>query len=506
VAERELTGAGRVFFWGFRALWTSLVIAVPTLGVWVGSSIAAYLNGPVWLVCLSGVLLFPGLPLLWDWVARRKVKVKRWHKQHLTIWDRLVLRTLAINFVFLTGLLVSTPHTGFSALSTRGDWVLDGVDHPVADDVRAVLFKVADGLEWIYEAANENEYEEMLEGDGDEEPDPKPRTDDYGGWDDVWNREGPDEPDTQPDTDPDTHPDETPDDTPVDPSAWPQPAELHPLIADLPDSAMQSPEAMGEYIRANESDPYLRVKAIHDFVANHVAYDGPAYRDGRYPPQDADTVFRTGLAVCAGYANLIVEIGNAADTEIVRVVGDARSQGGEVVGESHAWNAAYIEDQWYLMDATWDSGHLNGREFVRSYSTGYLFPPPQVMGITHFPENESWQLRKTPLSRGEFGRQPMMRPRFFSQGFSLESPRRSQVTVDREFEMRLGNPKKLHVLASYTTDGGSERTRCRVDEGQKLEIACDFPAAGTYHVMLFSSKKEFGSFDFLGEIEVNASG
>lgn len=508
MAQRELSGGGKAFFWIFRALWTSVVIVVPTIGVWVGSSIASYLNGPVWLVCLAGLLLFPGLPLAWDWVARRKNVVKRWHQQHLTAWDRIVLRTLLINFVFLTGLLWRSPQTAFTALSTRGDWILDGIEHPVADRVRPWFFRAADGLEWVYEAAHENEYEELIEDDtsADELPEPRPRDDEDNPWEDLWNRELPDDDDDGegPDPEPDPEPEPSPED--VTPDSWPQPAQLHRLVVDMPDTAMTSPQAVGEYIRANEEDPHGRVKAIHDFVANHVAYDAVALAEGRYPDQSADAVFRTGLGVCAGYANLAKTIADASGDHVIVVVGDSRERGGGIAGGGHAWNAARIENDWYLFDATWDAGHVEGRSFNREYSTGYLFPPPEVMGITHFPSQAAWQLREEPLSRGEFVRQPMMRPRFFAQGFALESPKRSQVTVDRDFEMKLGNPRGYNLLASYAATPGGERTRCEVQNGKRPKIECDFPSEGTFHVSLFSSKEQYGTFDFLGEIEVNAKG
>jgi hypothetical protein len=502
-AARELSGTGKVFFWTFRALWTSVVVIVPTIGVWVGSSIAAYLNGPVWAVCLAGLLLFPGLPLGWDWLARRKKVRKRWHAESLTWWDRIVLRTLFVNFVFLGVLLWRTPETAFTALSTRGDWIVDGIQHPIAERVRPWFFHAADGLEWLYEAAHDNEYEDLVDDDAlpEDDPKPRPREDDFDPWKHVWKRDVPDESDeTTPETDESKEP------APLEPGAWPQPATLHPLIASLPDQAKTSPEAVGAYIRENEADPHQRVKAIHDFVADHVAYDAVALAEGRYPPQDAETVFRTGLGVCAGYANLAKEIADASGDHVIVIVGDSRERGGGIAGGGHAWNAARIENEWYLFDATWDAGYVHGREFEKKYQTGYLFTPPTVMGITHFPQNAAWQLREEPIGRGEFVRQPMMRPRFFAQGFSLEYPMRSQVTVDHDFEMRLGNPAKMHVLATYSTSAGTEGTRCEVGEGTKLKIDCAFPADGTYHVSLFSSDERYGEYDFLGEVEVNAKG
>lgn len=497
---RELSGAGKFFFWTFRALWTSVVVVVPTIGVWVGSSIAAYLNGPVWAVCLAGLLLFPGLPLGWDWLARRRRVRKRWHAEALTSWDRIVLRTLFVNFVFLGVLLWRTPETAFTALSTRGDWIVDGIDHPIASRVRPWFFRAADTLEWLYEVAHDNEYEDLVDDDAlpDDDPKPTPRDDEHDPWKDIWKRELPDDDGTTPT--PDAEP------TAAGPGGWPQPAKLHPLIEQLPDEAMASPDAVGAYLRDNEPDPYLRVKAIHDFVADHVAYDAVAFAEGRYPPQDADTVFRTGRGVCAGYANLAKEIADASGDHVIVVVGDSRERGGGIAGGGHAWNAARIENEWFLFDATWDAGHVAGREFVKEYETGYLFPPPEVMGITHFPENAAWQLREEPMSRGEFVRQPMMRPRFFAQGFSLQYPMRSQVTVDREFEMKLGNPRGMYVLASYASAPGGQTTRCEVANGRTPTITCDFPFDGTYHVSLFSSVEQYGTFDFLGEVEVNANG
>jgi len=31
--------------------------------------------------------------------------------------------------------------------------------------------------------------------------------------------------------------------------------------------------------------------------------------------------------------------------------------------------------------------------FTKSYKADYLFPHPEVMGISHFPEDQAWQLR-----------------------------------------------------------------------------------------------------------------
>jgi hypothetical protein len=159
-------------------------------------------------------------------------------------------------------------------------------------------------------------------------------------------------------------------------------------------------------------------------VADRVAYDTVAYFTQRnnMPPQDANTVFRTRTGVCAGYAQLLAAMGLAAGEEIVVVVGDARTESSDLTGEGHAWNAAQIDGAWYLIDPTWDSGHIEGQEFVKAYTTSNLFTPPTVFSVTHFPDETRWQLHDPPIERGDFFRQPVMRPEFFATGLELISP------------------------------------------------------------------------------------
>ena len=71
--------------------------------------------------------------------------------------------------------------------------------------------------------------------------------------------------------------------------------------------------------------------------------------------------------MCAGYANLLAAMGEAAGVEIVVVVGDA---------------------------------------FVREYEASYFMTPPEVFGLSHFPDDPKWQLVAASVSRGEFLRWP----------------------------------------------------------------------------------------------------
>ncbi len=503
----------RLGFWLF-------VILTPAFGVWTASSLAAYWNGPVWLVVLAGLALFPLGPLLWElWAERRRRRrLARRRKAASTLdfgkkqerillpADRLMLRTLALNIVFLTVMLWLWPAAAFTALSGRGDWMLDGRDGPAAERVRSGLFAVADGLEWLFDAGDEEPFAGLEEEDVPPPPPPKP--DDGPSSADLLKRlaGGGEPPPGLDDDDGTPAPSE-----PAEPDAparlkWPAPEQLHPLAARVPSEAEASIEALGGYIRQSEPDPWLRVKALHDWVAWNIAYDFASLDDGSYVlKQTSGDVFASRRGVCAGYSNLMVALGRVTGDEIVYVKGHSREQDGSIAGSGHAWNAVRIEDEWWLIDVTWDSGHRgsDGR-FERDYGTGYLLTPPEIFITTHLPADDGWQLLAAPVSRGEFTRLPMMTADFYAEGLSFAEPMRSQVTVDDLLVLHIDNPRGRSVLASYEPRGGGPDVRCKVRGSSRLAIDCAFSREGTWDLTLYTAESPDQQHWSVGRIEVNS--
>jgi transglutaminase-like putative cysteine protease len=505
-------GDGLAF--AFKAVAIALMIGAPLAGVWLASSLAAFANRAVWLPVAAGLLLFPGLPLAWEGIARYRQRDYK-GRRFLTVFDRLVLRTLGINLLFLTVLLALFPQRAFLAASTRGDWMLEGHHGKTASSVRKGLLACAGAIEWIYKASNDNPYRNGREGQGDEAdptpvptPTPKPTpvptptpVVDAGGAvastnaDDGGTALG------------DAGVVEAPvQQSPLGttPFQYPFPAKLHPVVAAMPREEEVSVTRIGQYIKAREPDPMLRVKALHDWVADRIAYDTPNYVAHKVPDSDRDpeAVFRTRVGVCAGYAKLLSQLGKVTGDEILYIVGDARSEENPLEGESHAWNAAKINGAWYLIDVTWDSGVGDGNQFKKQYSTEYLFTPPDLFAITHFPDAPKWQLLEQPLSRAEFFRRPMLAPAFFTYGLGLASPNQSQVSVANAIDVTVDNPRKVFLLADFEPKGGGKRVECKGDRHTKVH--CDFPAAGTYDVRLYANTKQYGNYTYAASVQVNA--
>ena len=474
----------------FRGLWVATMILTPLFGFWLASSLAAYENATQWLALLVGLLLFPLLPVGWElfyvWRLRRQEAPR---KAILTRLDRLVLRTLLVNGVFLVVTLWAAHTTAFRSLAVRGDWMLDGHDGPVASTMRGWLLSFADKLD---KRRDDHGY-----GKSDKAPDP---------WDATKKPE--------------------PEPTPVPgttkyPLEWPVLVEADPLVRDMPEEMQTSIDAVGKYLASRFTDKKQLVKAIHDYVVLRMTYDHAAlelilkHDYANTPSQEAEDVFARKTAVCEGYARLMVALGKAANVEIAYVTGyirDARRRLSldetgqpDLDGVSHAWNAVKIDDHWQLIDATWDDP-TNG-----SPTTTYLFTPPKLMTYDHLPEESAWQLRTDPISLGDFVRQPLLSPTIGAYGLELVEPTRSQITVDGDAEIILANPQHAVMSAVARREGEREGKgeRCNVNTAaDQTRVTCELPT-GEWEVQLFAAHDRDThagrySLDYVGSILVNS--
>jgi transglutaminase/protease-like cytokinesis protein 3 len=128
------------------------------------------------------------------------------------------------------------------------------------------------------------------------------------------------------------------------------------------------------------------------------------------------------------------------------------------------------------------------------------------MIITHFPDDANWQLLGTPLSRGEFLRQPMMRPSFFAEGMQLVAPTRSQTDVQDAATILIENPQQRWLIAQFGKKGTDPSIDCEVVQAVTTTISCPFPAPGTYAVNVFSSGQQYSTYQFVDALEFNKRG
>ena len=102
--------------------------------------------------------------------------------------------------------------------------------------------------------------------------------------------------------------------------------------------------AKAKELTHNLSGEREKAEAISCWVATHIFYDWDNYSNKNNAGQNASEVFATRKGVCAGYANLTQTMLNA--------VGITCAQENST---DHAWNIAYLDGEWVLIDNTWAS-------------------------------------------------------------------------------------------------------------------------------------------------------
>jgi len=157
----------------------------------------------------------------------------------------------------------------------------------------------------------------------------------------------------------------------------------------------------------------------------------------------------------------------------------------------------------YVIGETWNDDGLDEKGRHRTETT-YLFSPPELFGLDHFPEDPKWQLRAEPLELGDFMRQPGIRPRFVLLDLKLRQPQRSQVTVSGRFDAVIENPRGAYLMA-YARTGESRENEiaCEVQRGEITRITCELDEPGRYSVHLYGNKEAYGSYAHIAELFVN---
>lgn len=126
-------------------------------------------------------------------------------------------------------------------------------------------------------------------------------------------------------------------------------------------------DILHDIIRPEMSD-YQKIYEIYHWIQDNTDYDYETYYriindtsiDRRDASQSAGSVFFDGRAVCAGYADAFYYLANLADINCVLVHGC-----------SHMWCAVQLDDTYYFIDPTDESGRCFLRGTSWAAANGY---------------------------------------------------------------------------------------------------------------------------------------
>ena len=265
--------------------------------------------------------------------------------------------------------------------------------------------------------------------------------------------------------------------------------------------------ALVQFLIVNEDDEFSKVKNIHDWIANNIAYDVSSYVTGNLPDPSYIQTLTRKASVCAGYASLFQKMCDIAHIECTTISGYARGYGFDVFKDedpfkyNHDWNAVYINDCWYLIDVTWDAGYFDGKGFNKIYSTNYLFLESEKMIYTHIPMDDKWQLLAEPVNKSEIVSSPCYRGEYFQYELEVIPGLKKVTTVEDETSIRFNAPEPVHINGILIDEKGKEHENMTFVRKNlaEVQLLIRFPHRGRFRLRLFSSCEEYGIYEWVAE-------
>ena len=126
----------------------------------------------------------------------------------------------------------------------------------------------------------------------------------------------------------------------------------------------------------NEKEAFLE---IYKYVTTKIKYDHIYANNANRIYKDYNAVYTllNSEAICEGYANLLAALSRAYGIRTKVIFGQGVKNNGYI---SHAWNEVLINDNWEMVDATWDSVNKN---------RNYLFMTPVRFAQDHIKQTET---------------------------------------------------------------------------------------------------------------------
>ena len=253
-----------------------------------------------------------------------------------------------------------------------------------------------------------------------------------------------------------------------------------------------------EEINRVAKNDFEKARLAHDVVAVLISYDAASYWSGSLPPQDFASVIKSCKAVCEGYAAVYQRLCDSLKLPCKTIHGYARGVGTSLANETkvtesnHAWNRVQLEGDWYLVDCTWDAGHMEGKTARQSYNTDWLFLRPEHFIYSHLPQRQQDQLLATPLSPQDFAKLPDLRPKFFqvAKDFAPLPAKTNQADGALVMEFKETDGFQLDFTLRSLDSGrpASNSLMVRRQPGGLTKAEFSFPSAGLYVVDVFWRK------------------
>lgn len=162
-------------------------------------------------------------------------------------------------------------------------------------------------------------------------------------------------------------------------------------------------KSLAHFIDSRFDGEAAKVAAIYWWTATNIRYEETLAPSNENYSQAKVTseAFRTKKSICEGYAGVFDSLCKLNGIQSF-IVSGYTAPNDDVDYTAHAWNAAKIDNKWFLFDPTWGSGALFENKFVQRFNASYFMPAPEQMIRSHIPFDPIWQCLDFPVSHRQF--------------------------------------------------------------------------------------------------------
>lgn len=218
------------------------------------------------------------------------------------------------------------------------------------------------------------------------------------------------------------------------------------------------------------------------------------------------SAYRKGKGVCEDYSYLFLFMCQSVGIEAKYITGvskqNARQIGTFPKRSSHAWNAVKIDGKWHLLDATWAAGIVNQKtgRFTRVFYEGFYLIEPKFFILSHFPDDEKWQLLEHPISKKEFSNFAYLHGVFYKDKNILEiSPKKGFLNAIKKFSLvKIKYKDEMPNIVRYSKGKMKKLEFINTDNEMIIKI----PTQGKFYRSVVLGIKEGRRFEPLLEYKI----
>lgn len=175
-------------------------------------------------------------------------------------------------------------------------------------------------------------------------------------------------------------------------------------MALIPEESTTTTTGIANYIKTNFKTDDEKIRAVYYWVTANISYDVPNMYEANNldsSPIKIEKTLKTRKGVCIHYSEVFSDIANKVGLKSY-IIGGYTKVFDEIPNLSHAWNVAQVDGKWWLFDATWGAGSIDGKKFNKKQNNTYFKREPDRMIVNHMPFDYMWQLLNEPLTNPEF--------------------------------------------------------------------------------------------------------